>query len=58
MSSPEIALNEVEKGMTTGFMIIPQNFTENMKNRLLYRNFVSNETLDGIQISVRMDMSG
>ncbi len=60
MSKPNLeeALSSIEKGHAIGYIEFPTNYTNYVRNRGLYRNFVDNETLDGSALKMRMDLSG
>ncbi|ODM97678.1 ABC transporter G family member 23 [Orchesella cincta] len=51
------ALQAVQMGDTWGFLSIPFNYTSNMQQRMLARQFSTNETLVGSIIGIHMDMS-
>ncbi len=40
-----------------GYLIIPSNFSAHVKDRLIFRLYADNETLDGSTVGVRLDMT-
>lgn len=40
-----------------GFLTIPKNFNKQMQNKLLHKQFASNESLLGSTIHIRLDFS-
>ncbi|OXA58013.1 ABC transporter G family member 23, partial [Folsomia candida] len=51
------ALENVHRGETMGFLTIPKNFNKQMQNKLLHKQFASNESLLGSTIHIRLDFS-
>jgi hypothetical protein len=57
MSSENEALESVQQGETMGYISIPKDFSLQMKNKILLRNFASAESLIHSTISIRLDFS-
>lgn len=51
------AFEAVSEGRIWGFVNIPNNYTEYMKERMLTKLYADNDTLDGTIIGIHMDMS-
>ncbi|CAL8109728.1 unnamed protein product [Orchesella dallaii] len=51
------AIQSVQRGDSWGYVNIPINYTANMKERMLARQFSTNETIIGSIIGIHMDMS-
>jgi len=57
MSSEEEALENVKNGNTWGYLKFQPNYTEHLIDRIVAGSFPANESLEGSELSVRMDMS-
>ncbi|OXA47292.1 ABC transporter G family member 23 [Folsomia candida] len=53
----ENGLNNIRAGRSAALVEFPQNYTNHMTNWALDKNYVSNETIHGTTISIRMDES-
>ncbi|OXA48703.1 ABC transporter G family member 23 [Folsomia candida] len=53
----ENGLYNIRAGKSVALVEFPHNYTNHMRNRILERNYVSNETIDGTTISIAMDQS-
>lgn len=53
----ENGLNHIRDGRAIAVVAFPHNYTNHMKNRILEKNFASNETIEGTTISIAMDES-
>lgn len=56
-ASKEDALRDVKSGDLWGFINIPANYTEYMKERMLARMYSDPETINGTIIGIHLDMS-
>ncbi|XP_035711579.1 ABC transporter G family member 20 isoform X2 [Folsomia candida] len=56
-NSFESGLQDIYDGNTFAVLAFPPNYAFHMKNRIIERNFVDNETISGTTISIRMDES-
>ncbi len=57
MKNEADALKSVQNGQTMGYLVIPFNYTDHLKNRFVQNIFADNETLSGSSIKVRLDNS-
>jgi hypothetical protein len=55
VASDEEALTTVQNGRAWGYLSIPSNYTSHMKDRSVWRNFVTNDTMDGSTLTARID---
>lgn len=52
------ALQAIENGRTSGYLILPENFTKHFLERLTWNIHADEKTLNMSTISVRLDSSG
>jgi phosphoserine aminotransferase len=56
-STEREALISVQNGESIGYLSFPKDFSQHLKERMLFRAFSDNETIDGSTITLRMDMT-
>ncbi|XP_035714049.1 ABC transporter G family member 23-like [Folsomia candida] len=58
MTTESDALDSVTSGQSSGYVVIPLNFTFHSNNRFVWNIHSDNETIEGSNISVKLDNSG